>query len=217
MAIITSGLLKILQQLIGAPAAAWGPVVLDDDSVAQTLPIIPEIARRGLAPGTIGGWGFSVMENVHAGAGFEFSTIDPYQPGVAAVGGYPEAVQEGFDVWLLGATGLRSSGAGGLTVASVALNLVGTQQMWGVDDADAQVVADPLMVLGRFDGLETTLSGGSVYMIDESGNPYISMNLRIPRSGVALQFHTEAAAAAEFQLVLLMGLFPASLGQDIVT
>jgi len=41
------------------------------------------------------------------------------------------------------------------------------------------------------------------------------VNIRIPR-GATLAFHSTSAAAAEFQMAFLLGLFPAALGQDVV-
>jgi len=217
MALIKSGMLKRIQGLIGAPGSALGPVVLEDDSVTQTLPVIPEIARRGLAPGTIGGWGFGVLENVHSAADFESSNIDPYMAGDGAVGAYPRVVPLEFDVWLLGATAVRTSGSGDLTAASVFLDPASNQQMWGLDDVGAQVVADPRITVGRWDSIEEGIVGAANFFITEQGNPYIPINVRVPRSGCTIAFQTQSLAAAEYQACLLMGLFPASLGQDVVT
>lgn len=218
MALIKSGMLKRIQGLIGAPGSALGPVELEDSLVTQTLPVIPELARRGLAPGTIGGWGFGLLENVHSGADGESSSIDPYNAGASAILGYPAVVPLEFDVWFLGATMVRSSGAGGLTLASVGINPVDSQQMWAQDDAGDPVAgSSPAMRLGLWDALSTGISVGVDFGITEAGQPYIPINLRVPRGGCIIQFQTEAAAAAEFQMMALMGLFPAALGQDVVT
>lgn len=218
MARIKSGLIKGLQELLGISAGGVaGPVDVDLANVSQTLPIVPELARRGLAPGTIGGWGFGLLENVHAGADGEASFIDPYRAAGSAIQGYPRRVQQGFDVWLLGAAAIRSSGGGDITEALLQLNPVASQQMWGKDDAGAAVVGDPTMGLIRWDDLSTAISVGTDYLVTEDGQPYVKLGIRIPRSGCTISFRTEAAAAAEFQCICLMGLFPAAMGQDVVT
>jgi len=217
MALIKSGMLKRIQGLIGTPGSSLGPVNLEDESVTQVLPVIPEIARRGLAPGTIGGWGTGLMENVHSGADFESSSIDPYLAGVAAVGAYPAEVPLEFDVWLLGVSAQQTSGTPGLDGAFLLLNPVASQQMWGVDDGGLQVVGDPPLMLARWDAIDSTVTTTGDILIAESGEVYLPINIRIPRSGCLIAFHTESAGAAEYQATLLMGLFPAALGQDVVT
>jgi len=217
VALLTTSLLRRLQALIGASATGLGPVDVDTGNISLTLPTVPEIARRGLAPGNIGGWGIGVLENVHGAADFESSSIDPYQPGDAAVGAYPSPVPLDFDVWLLGATAIQTVGTAGLDGAFILINPVASQQMWGRDDTGDPVVTDPPMVLGRWDAVDSAVTGSSDVLITEAGETYIPINMRIPRSGCLIVFHTESAGIAEYQATLLMGLFPAALGQDVVT
>jgi len=217
MPIIKSGLLLRISQLIGGPPVG-GPTVLDDDSVSLTMPVLPEIARRSLIQGPLTGWYTSVMENVHSAADGELSSINPYEPGAAAVAPYPESVPDDFDVWLLKAFAQRSSGSGALTMGYLDMNPVTHQQGWGIDDAGAPVIDEPPVVLARWDSVEAvvTVAGATEPAMTEAGDTMVDVNIRIAR-GALLRFSTESAAAAEFQCLLLMGLFPSGLGQDVVT
>jgi len=123
-------------------------------------------------------------------------------------------VSDGFDIWILGCSLVRSSGAGGLTSGRCGINPGTTVQGLGIDDAGAAVVATPIMGLARFDAVDESLSGVEADGITEAGLNYQPINLRFPR-GSLLVFSSEAAAAAEFQLLCLMGLFPAGMGQDV--
>jgi len=215
MAIIKNAILSPLGRLIGI-APAPQTTVLDDDSVSLVLPIVPDIARRSLG-GATGGWFQGLLENVHSGADDEVSQIDPYIPGASAVAPYPGNVNADFDVWLLGVNGRRSSGSGDLTGGVVSLNPGAHLQGWGEDDVGDPVVSAPSMRLAFFDGVETQAAGiGSPPLKNPQGLLHINLNLRIPRGGT-LSFHSTSAAAAEFQMFFILGLFPAALGQDVVT
>lgn len=215
MSLVKNPILAPLQRLIGTSPAPRGSINLDDENISQTLPVVPHLMRRSLA-GIESGWFLGLMENVHGAADFESSFIDPYNPGALAVAPYPGTVESDFDVWVLGVSGIRSSGAGGLTGALFVINPADTSQGWGVDDAAAQVLGTPALKVARFDGLETTITQTFDPMITEAGLTYQPVGIRVPRGGL-LGFDTESAAAAEFQGQWLIGLFPAGLGQDVVT
>ena len=63
---------------------------------------------------------------------------------------------------------------------------------------------------------DLTVFDGSVVAdgITEQGLNYQPINLRLPR-GTNLVFSSEAAAAAEFQMLCILGLYPAGMGQDV--
>jgi len=111
MGLIKNAILAPIQQLVGAPAATT-PTVLDDANVSLVLGIL-EIARRALAVGATGGWFQGVLENVHSAGDSESSSIDPYNAGADAVAPYPAIIGLDLDLWILGISGRRSSGAGG--------------------------------------------------------------------------------------------------------
>jgi len=217
MGAIKNPILKALQGLIGI-APVPGPVVLDDDSISLTLPVVPHIARRSLA-GIELGWFVGLMENVHSGADSEASSIDPYEPGaLLAVPPYPPSVPDDFDLWLLGISGTRSSGTGGLTGALFTLNPNDTSQGWGIDDAGVALLGTPSIRLGLFDSISELVQAFTTDPMINSLTlqTFYKLGIRVPR-GAILSFETEAAAAAEFQGQFLLGLFPAGLGQDVAT
>jgi len=216
MAIIKNAILSPIQRLIGM-APSPSPTVLDDDSVSLTMPIVPHIARRSLVGKPNGGWFEGVLENVHSGADDEQSSINPYAAGLDAVPPYPMAINDNFDIWLIAVMGRRSSGAGGLTGAIMTIDPPTHSQGWGRDDVGAPVVGSPPMRVAFFDGVEETVAGITPSpMITEQGLLLQPINLRIPHDAL-LTFHSTSAAAAEFQAIFLVGLFPAGLGQDIAT
>jgi len=216
MTIVKNPLLGSLQTLIGISPAPV-PLVLDESNISLVLPIVPDIARRSQQIGPLGGWFQGVLENVHSGADGEASNMDPYNPGASAVGAYPPVIPDGYDVWLMAVGGERSSGSGGLTGALMSMNPAPAAQGWGQDDQAAPVIATPRFYVARFDALsETVTVVANDPMITEAGETFVHVGLRIPRGGF-IGFHSESAAAAEFQAIFIMGLFPAGLGQDVLT
>jgi len=214
MGFIKNAILTPLQTLIGV-APAPQPVVVDLNNISLTMPVFPHVARRALSSAATGGWFVAVMENVHSVADDEASFINPYLAGSAALAPYPAAVRPGFDIWLLGINGQRSSGAGGLTGAALSINTTPGQEAFAIDDAGAPVAASgPRVVLAQFDSISTLTAGIVPPMVTEQGLTYQPANIRIPRGGV-FNFHSTSAAAAEFQMILTLGLFPAGLGQDV--
>lgn len=220
MSRIINAVLGPIQALIGGVGSGAAFTELDDQGVTQTLPIVPHIARRGLSQGSTGGWFVGILENVHSGADSEDSAINPYEPGAAAAGSaWPAVVPPGFDVWCAGISGHRSVGVGGLTIALMGFNPSnnGPAFGWGQDDQGAAVLpVTPTMMLARFDALETQQAAITQDpMMTEQGLMFQPVNMRLPRGGT-LSFFSESAAAAEFQAVFLLGLFPAAMGQDVL-
>ncbi len=217
MSQVTNSLLGLVQKLIGG-APGSGVTNLDDENLTQVLPIVPDIGRRGLTIGNIGGWHVGILENGHAGDDGEVSSILPYRPADDNVAPYPSPVPDGFDVWLLGIAGRRVSGTGTLAGADMGLNVPTAGQGWGVDDEGASVLATPIIQLAKFDGIDTSIGPSNDPMITEGGQYFVRVGLRVPRGGT-LVFASESggAAAVVFHAMFVLGLFPAGLGQDVVT
>jgi len=209
---IKNPVLSTLQRMIGISPVP-GPIILDDTNVSLVLPMVPDVTRRSLA-GIRTGWYLGMLEVVHSGADFESAALDPYNAGVDAIAPYPPIVPEGFDVWLLGVGGHRSSGAGGLVGANFSMNPEDENQGWGRDDAGAPVVGTPSFIVAAFDSINELVTAGIQPMQTESGETFVKVGIRVPRGGT-LGVNTQSAAAAEFQAQFLTGLFPAGLGQDI--
>jgi len=215
VALITGAQLRLVQRLFGlAPASVVGATDLDTQNVSQVLPLGPEILRRsdnilGLQSG---GWFEGVCENVHSGADNEVCSLTPYTPGAAAGPGFPDPVPPGWDIWLLGASVIRFSGAGG---ASAALVLNGNPRGLGIDDSGAAVAATPVPILAVWDSIIDAPSTLGGFMVTEAGDPWVKMNLRLPR-GIIIEFHSTSDAAVSLRTAMIMGIFPEGMGQDVV-
>jgi len=211
MAIVKNPIILPLQGLIGlAPTPT--PLVLDDENISLVLPLVPDITRRSQAPaGT--GWFLGIMENVHSAGDDESSAMDPYVPGDAAIPPYPNPVPAGFDIWLAGVSLIRNSGTGGLTIGTMLVNVDDPSQGLGIDDAGAVVVSTLFQCVATFDNIVATQRGADPGET-QAGLTYQPIKLRQPR-GVSWTFDTTSAAAAEFQLQIVFGLFPEGLGQDV--
>lgn len=215
MAIIKNAILLPIQRLIGIAPASQETVV-DTSSVSLTFPIVPDIARRSLSSQPTGGWFQGVLENVHSSADDELSSIDPYLAAADAVPPYPTAISNDFDVWILSIALRRSSGSGGLTGALISINPGPFQQCWGRDDSGAPVVATPPINLAFFDSINEDTAVSTDPGVTVAGDTIVHANMRIAR-GTTILFNSTSAAAAEFQALFIIGLFPAGLGQDVVT
>jgi len=216
MSLIRGNALELIQKLFDIPGSqASATTDLDTANISQVVDVLT-VARRSTRDAVRAGYYQGVLENVHSGADDELSFIDPYNVGGSASAPYPASVPLGWDVWLLGVSGFRSSGAGGLTGATVSLNPGIPQQGWGQDDTGAVVAATgPRYAVAAFDTI-STLTAALDVMQTEAGLVYQPINQRIER-GVLFDFHSTAAAAAEFQMIFITGLFPAGLGQDLAT
>lgn len=221
MATVKEDQFKVMQKVLGIPGSQLsGATEVDLDSAQQTLPLIPNIVRRGVQLGPTEGWFQGVLENVHSAADGENSAIDPYKPGASAQNAFPAIVPEGWDVWLHGACVVRISGAGDLDAtgegALLALNSGIDKLAWGEDDAGDPVTTHPLWYLKRWtkivEGISATASEDPAR--DDFGVMYHTVNMRMPR-GIKITFKTESDAAATFQLNMILGVFPTAMGQDI--
>ena len=216
MTIIKNAIVAPIQKIVGSQQTP-SPTILDDDNISLTLPISPNIIRRSLSSQPTGGWFQGVLENVHSAADDEASEIFPYNAGDDAVAPYPTSISADFDLWLLSVFGFRSSGAGGLNRGVATMNPPSHAQGWGRDDAGASLVTTVRHPVAAFDGIVAETAATLAYMQTElQGLILQPVGLRLPR-GCTLGFNSSAAAAAEFQMVFTMGLFPAALGQDVAT
>lgn len=210
--------LRHISKLFGlSQQALSGVTLIDDENIAMVLDVNP-LVRRGLTEANLTGWYEGILLNVHSAGDAEISQINPYEPGSAAVAPYPATVPLDFDVWLLGVGGVRNDGAGGLTEAIVQVNPEATTVGWARDDSGASAAGpSPAFSVARFTDLATTGVGtiNDDPMITAQGECWVPVGIRLPRRSV-LEFHSLSAAAAEFTAIFLMGLFPATLGQDVL-
>lgn len=212
--------MSLVRDFIGAPIEQEdaGQATVDLQNISGVISLVPDLGRRAAVIGSQSGCFQGILENVHSGADGERSEIDPYNAGADAVAPYPTNISAEYDLWLLGVNLIQTVGAGTLlTEAMILINPATFSQGFGRDDAGAPVVAARAIVVARFTSVVNAVTDlGAEHGITAEGLCYQTVNMRIPR-GATISHSSESSAAAEFQAVLTMGLFPAGLGQDCVT
>lgn len=211
---IESDALDRVYRILGLSGGALPKgTLLDDGNVSQVLDLNP-IIRRSRTPAATSGWFVGILNTIHAAAGRIATSINPYTTG-DNVEPYPSPVPRGFDVWVLGASIIRLSGAGDLDGAVLQLDPSPSQQGWGVDNTGAAVVQTLAIPIARFGPLDTSIASELAFAFNpEGGQSMIKVMTRVPR-GATLRVATDATAAATFQTQLICGLFVESLGQDV--
>jgi len=195
---------------------------LADGEVAQVLDIA-QLVRRARTINPTSGIFRIILRNVHAGAGDEFSTYDPYNPDSvlvdAAIPPYPTTQPRLRDIWVLTAAAQRVSGSGN---CSGVLTLGNIQQGYGIDSAGVAVVNNQGFPIVDFNAEKTV---GGFTFLSSLGQCFYRVGLRLPGRGVGgvqaetvrLQFLTTAAALSTWECQLIVGLFPPGLGQDVLS
>lgn len=219
MAIIKNPILARIQSLIGSPGAGT-PTVLDDDSVSLTLPIVPAISRRGLA-GLSTGMFVGMFECSHVASGeLEAGPLDPYavvSTNIVLAGGWPTPVPDGFDVWVLSACGEFSGGtASAFTESALTIEEPNVHRAWSINQAGASVSGAIVRTVAWWDNIQAALGLVGPLQNTISGQTIMQIGERM-RRGSLLSYHSEATGTVETRAQVLMGLFPAGLGQDGVT
>ena len=206
---LSSDALTLVDRALGAGGVGGGSqhTEFSDGVLDQVLEVGPIVRRsRSLA----GMYVASILME-HAGAGFLSHTINPYEPAAGNVGGYPKVVPNDMELWLLGASLRRNSGAGTAT----ALLLWQGELMggFGITDSDVATTLDA-MAIAAWDGTAVTMTGQKPRSISTDGRPFVQTNLRLQRGGALLTIMTTASDIADWKMTLMLGLFPLCLGQD---
>jgi len=195
-------------------------VEYDEGHASQTIPLYPDIRRRSNTLVGVDGWIYGILENVHAVADVEDSAVNPYAVGATGlVNGYPASIPEGYDIWLMAVHALRTSASGGLTAGIVTVGPGIATQGWGLTDAGAATQAAMRIRLGASTALFTAMTGNSQQpFIWGDGSTVLYPRIRLPRGGQGdVNFQTESDAAATYQAIFVMGIFPTALGQDVLS
>lgn len=211
---IDSDALVLLNRMLGLGGGGSGATDLDDGVVSQTLDIL-SVVRRARTPARSLGWFFGQFRNIHAAGGALQSSINPFAVGALAHNAYPTSIRRDFDLWLISASVNRAAGAGALDGATLLNSAVAADHGWGVDDSGAGFGPGAgLLLLARWTGLDSSIAGQDAHGIAGDGSVLVQIGQRIPRNTV-IRFNSDAAAAATFDCVVTLGVFPEGLGQDI--
>jgi len=204
---LDSGALTLLNEILQLGGGGSQITQLDDENVSQTLDVT-SVIRRSLSFANSGGLFYFGYSLVHAGAGVLTQLVDPYTNLSAGVNSFPTVMPRGFDVWLLTGNLRRASGAGALTGASLEVILNVTMRGSGSS------ITSTTIPVGFWDTLEAdTLQD---YAVTQSGEPMLKPMLRL-RRGMRVQIRTNSTGVATFHGLVIVGAFPAGMGQDVVT
>ncbi len=212
---VDSDALGVVTRALGITGAGAPVTEFIDGQLEQTLDIAP-IVRRGRALAATEGIFTGLLRNIHTDAESLVTALNPYSvlPRVAAIAPYPAIVPAQFDLWLLGAVLVRTSGGGTLNAT---LTLQYNAQGWGLDDNDAAVAGNLTMPLGNWDTF-LTQGGFTTYgILAGSDQPFLNLGLRIPRAGAPeLSFFSTSSLTVTITAQVILGLFPVALGQDAI-
>lgn len=181
-----------------------------DERLEQTLDIGP-LVRRGLTHGAAEGLYSANIRNTHSGAEGNVATVvDPWELGIAAKQPFPTPIPAVLDLWLIGFNAINVSTPAVFDSAFFDLAMPVVAQAFGTATTNVTVAGW---------GGEKTLAG-TVHLIVHSNSPQLIFTrpaIRVPRAAT-FRFHTRnvGATAPVYQLNMLLGLFPAALGQDAV-
>ena len=214
--IINSQALEPANKALGIAGSGDSQTELLDGSVDQVLDV-GQIARRGGTLAGTTGLFRMILRNRHGAAGVVGTSFQPYSPATTGlIAPYPTPVPDSFDFWLLGAS--IEVVAGAFTLLGADLKITQTIQGFGINEVTAAVVSNSVFTVANWDGLQTW-AAPQPYALEGGANPFQKINLRIPRKGVIaspfIVFNSESDGLVDFDCVMLCGLFPVALGQDI--
>lgn len=209
---ITSQALDLVNRVLGLTGAGSPETQLTDGIVDQALDINP-IIRRGLTPAASTGLYTGRISNIHAGSGTITTTVEPYNVATGATGSFTAPIPAGLEIWLLTAAVRQVSGTGTLA-ALLHVAWPGTNRGFGVDSAGAAIGGGADYAVALWDSV--LAAPGMTVGLLESGAPLAKIGLRFPRGGGTMSFSTTASALATFDCHIVLGLFPISLGQDVL-
>lgn len=204
-----------MHQALGVGGQGPGSTQFDDEHLSQVVSVDRSI-RRSSAPNPVSeGLYYGVLRNIHNAAGEIGNSIDVYNPApTTRFNDYPD-VMDAFDIWLLRVSLARSSGTGTLDAGVLRLIPIASAQGWGRTNAGVGILSTQSQPLVRWTGLDT--AGADDWGIVGDGSFMADPNIRIPRGGWVMELATTAGtAAATFIATLMLGVYPAGFGQDVV-
>jgi len=213
---IDSDALSVVNAALGLTGAGSPMTELTDGVVDQALDVAPIVRRsRTLKPSE--GIFTGLFQNNHGAADTQTSIFVPYSAGtVLTFAPYPAVMPPQFEVWVLAATVTRTSGTGTFT-GGLSISFPTSQLGFGVDEAGVQVTDTPLFPIAFFDTV-VNWGGGVLGRTAGVTDGYYRIPIRLPRprlvGGLDLRFSTVASAIAVYQCMVVLGVFPVSLGQD---
>ena len=179
-----------------------------DERLEQVVDVSPMI-RRGLTLAGTEGLYSANVRTTHSGSQGNVSTsIDVYNLGGTARPPFPASIPDNLDLWLTGFSAENVSGPTFFDTGFLDMLITTEQQAFGTVTTNIQ--------LGGW-VTEKSFAGVALLVGQQSVGfgMFFGARIRIPRNAI-LRFHTRnnGANSPVYQLNLLLGLFPSSLGQD---
>lgn len=201
--------LSTVDQTLGLAGGGAQQTFFSDGELVQVFNANQAISRGRTLADSEGLWVGQII-NTNAGAGVIQTVLDPYTPSPLNVfSGYPSRVPTGYDFWMIAATAFP--GAAALTTdAYVRMNYPTTKK--GISAAAA---GGGVQVLAAWDS-DITL-GAAVWLAVGTDPRTITQTIgyRVPRT-VTISFFSDHIGAGTVEFSFQFGLFPSSLGQDVL-
>lgn len=208
---IDSDALGVLQKALGLTGTGAPLTELLDADVYQTLDI-SAIVRRGRTQAGVEGFYYGLIQNVHTDAETITTLVNPYNFGTGVRAPFPDPIPPQFDLWLISA-GVRIVTGGGTFTGALQYRIPQVHQAFGIDDSGVAVVNTMFFPLAYWDSLVTQ---PNTFALMQDGTALVNIGQRIP-PGTEVRFSSTSSLTSTWDCGLIFGLFPVSLGQDIVT
>lgn len=206
--------LQELGRVLGISSPIPQRIEFQDELLQLVLEASPFVrrARTGTRPG-FGGFAHVILSTTHAAADTQTASVTPYTLANPS-NGWPAVVPASLDVWCLAWSAVRTGGAGDITFSDLFLSVPASFA------ANSGGAAQNI-VIQRWGAVIATPSAGPFWLTVNDGRIGLrGRPFRVPAGpnrsvdGSTITFRTVANAAGDFQCTLLLGLFPAGLGQD---
>lgn len=177
-----------------------------DGELVQQINVLDIIRRGRTLAGSTGIFG-GTLQNAHGGGGDLQSSETPYDIQTAVASPWPNPLPDLFDLWLLAVGMARTSGAAVINAAGLMVQLPGVGS-WGTDDNGAAISVATKIPVATWPT--------STSILDTFGLVNtVPLPMRLQR-GCTLNFQSDVSAAATLDCNMIFGIFPVSLGQDVV-
>lgn len=213
MKLIDSQALGLVTKALGLSGSGSQQTELADGVVDQALDMIPLIRRGNCLARTEGVFMFRIR-NVHTDAESISTAFNPYiLPATGLHAPFPSPIPSQFDLWLLHAN-VRQIAGGGTISATLGANFPAHMMAFSIHDGAGAVT--PAVTSHMFAFWDALITEGVVFAtLAGSEQPTAMLGIRLPRDRLTqLVFSTTSSLTTQFDLHLMVGLFPVALGQD---
>lgn len=202
-------------------AGAGAPVTVFEDGILQQVLDVSALVRRGGTISSSTGIYSARLTNIHVGTDTIVTDLCPARPALNSASvaflsaDWPTPVPRSLDVWLLSAFATTAAGSGDLEGGALQLLYGADQMAMGSSRIATNIFLQLYEVEVDIGTIVTFLS------FDSAASPPSLLPIRLRPPGVDgnpfIRFTTQktGGGAATYQLDLLLGLFPAGLGQDV--